>query len=64
MSKDKYYQCVVTSNDDVEAIILISLYGYRIGDYDNQYIVTNITFEEIIPSIKNNFVHQRMIDLE
>ena len=41
---------------------MIYLHFYTIGDSEKQDIVTNIECEAIIPSIKNNFFHQRMVD--
>ena len=62
MSKDKYYQLVVSSNEDVASVLFIYLHVDIIVDSDKQYIVTNIEFEAIIPSIKNNLFHQCMVD--
>ena len=61
MSKDKYYQLVVSSNEDVASVLFIYLHVDIIVDSDKQYIVTNIEFEAIIPSIKNNFFHQPIL---
>ena len=62
MSKDKYYQLVVSSNEDVASVLFIYLHVDIIVDSDKQYIVTNIEFEAIIPSIKNNLFHQCMVN--
>ena len=40
---------------------MIYLHINTIGNSDKQDIVTNIEFEAIITSIKNNFFHQRMM---
>ena len=34
----------------------------KTGKYDKQDIVTNINFEDIIPSSRKYFYHQRMVD--
>ena len=39
---------------------LINFYDDNIEEYDNKYIVTNISFEAIVPSNKKYFFHQRM----
>ena len=62
MSKDRYYKLVVSSNKYVASASLIYLYVNTIGDFDKQEIVTNIEFEAMIPSIKNNLFYQRMVD--
>ena len=49
MSKDKYFQLIFRSNEDVSAALLFSLRGNNIEDSDKQDIVTNISFEAIIP---------------
>ena len=62
MSEDKDSKLVVSSNEYSVAASLISLHGDNIEDSDKQGIVTNIEFEAITPSIKNNFFHQHMMD--
>ena len=52
---------VVSSNEYVASASLIYLHVNTIGDFDKQYIVTNIELEAIIASIKNNIFHQRMV---
>ena len=41
---------------------MIPLCGDNIEDFDKQDIFTNISFESVIPPIKKNFFHQRMVD--
>ena len=60
-SKNKSYQFVVSSNKYVAAASLISLHGESNEDSEKQYIVSNIESESVIPSIKKNLFHQRMI---
>ena len=43
---------VVRSNEYVADALLISLHGKNIGDYYKQDIVSNISFEALLPSIK------------
>ena len=54
MSKDKYYQWVVSSNEDVAAVLFLSFHGDNNEDYEKEDIVPNIEFECIVPSIKNS----------
>ena len=50
------------SNEYVAASSLIALHGNNIEEYYKQDIVTNIEFESMIPSIKNYFFHNPMVD--
>ena len=54
---------VVSSNEYVAAASLLYLDYGNIGGSGKHDIVTNFEFESIIPSIKNNLFHQRMVDL-
>ena len=60
MSKNKDFQLVVGINKYAEAAPFIFFHGDNIKDSKKQDIVSNIKFEAIITSIKNNFLHQRM----
>ena len=51
MSKNKGSQLIVSSNEDVAAVSLLSLPGENIYDYNKQDIVSNKLFEAIMPSI-------------
>ena len=62
MSKSKESQLVVNSNEDVASASLLSLQGNNIEDYEKLDIVSNTEFEVIIPSIKINFFHRRMMN--
>ena len=62
MSKDKYYQLVVSSNEDVAAASFLYLLGDNIVESYKQAVVTKIDFGLIIPSIKNNLFHQGMVN--
>ena len=62
MSKDKYYQLVFRSNEDVADVSLLYLNDDNFEDFDTQEIVENIEFEAIIPSIKKNLFYQKMVD--
>ena len=53
---------VVSSIEDVSTASLLYLHGINIEYSDKQDKVLNISFEEILPSIKKYFFHQRMID--
>ena len=55
-------QWVVNSNEYVASELLIYLHGDKIEDSDKQDIVSNIEFESIKPSIKNNLFYQRMMN--
>ena len=61
-SKNKESKLVVSSNEDVVAALLLSLYYSNIEDSDKQDIVSKVEFEAIIPSIKNYFFHPRIIN--
>ena len=61
MSKDKYYQLVVSINEDVAAKLLISFLGKNIED-SLKKIVTNIQFEATITSIKKGIFPQHMMN--
>ena len=52
----------VGSKEDVAAVSFLTLQGKNIEKSDKQYIVKNIEFEAIVPSIKDYFFHQRMVD--
>ena len=62
MSKNIEYELNVVSNEYVTAASLINLYDNKIEEYEKQDIVTNIEFEAIVPSSKNYFFHQYMVD--
>ena len=62
MSKDTDYTFVVRRNEYVAAESLIYLHGNNNGDYKKQEIVTDIYFEATVPSTKNNFFQQHMVD--
>ena len=51
MLKDKDYQLVLISKEDVTTASLIYLHGNNVEYYDKKYIVTNLEFEAIIPPI-------------
>ena len=53
---------VVVNNEDVAAASFLTLYGNNIEDYVKHDIFTNMGFEAIVPSIKNYFFHQHVID--
>ena len=42
MSKDKYYELVINSNEDISAASFIYFHGDNIGYYNKQCIATNI----------------------
>ena len=52
----------VRRNKYTSSTSLVSLNGYNIEGYHKQDIVTNIKFEEIIPSTQKNLFHQRIMD--
>ena len=52
----------VSSNEYFAASSLIYLHGDNIEDSEKQYWVSDTSFETIIPSIKKNFFHPRMMD--
>ena len=62
MSDNKYSQLVVVINEDVAYASLLYLHGDKIDYSGKQDIVTNISFEAIIPSIKKNLFYQHMLD--
>ena len=62
MSQDKYFHVVLSINEDVTSASFIFLHDDNIEDSEKEEIVTNIELEAIIPSIKKNFSHQRMVD--
>ena len=62
MSKNKYPQLVVSSNEDVAAASFLYLLGDNIVESYKQAVVTKIDFGSIIPSIKNNLFHQGMFN--
>ena len=53
--KNAESQLVVGSNKYVADTSLLTLHGENIEDSDKQDIVSNTSFEAIIPSIKNYF---------
>ena len=53
MSNNKSYILVAISNEYVAYASLISLYGDNIEGYDKQEIVSNTSFEAIMPAIRN-----------
>ena len=53
---------IVVSNEDIAAESLLTLHVNNIEYYDKQDIVLNTESESIIPSTKNYFFHQRIID--
>ena len=55
-------QLVVNSNEYVASELLIYLHEEKIEDSDKQDIVSNIEFEAIKPSIKNNLFYHCMMD--
>ena len=62
MSKYKESQLVVISNEDDASKSLLYLHGENIEYNKKKDIVSNIEFEAIIISVKNNFFHKRMMD--
>ena len=62
MSKDKDSQLVFISCEDVAGPSFVYFCGYNIEVFDKQYIVTDIESESIIPSMKKNLFHHRMVD--
>ena len=62
MPKDKYYQLFVISNEYFVAASILFLYCDNIEDYEKYDIVSDIEFEAILPSIKRDFFHQRMVN--
>ena len=52
----------VGSNEDVAAAPLLNFHGDSIEESDKQDIVTNISFEAIVPSIKKYLFFHRMVD--
>ena len=61
MTNNKDSQFFVRSNEDVAGELLLYLHGDKIEYYEKQDTVTNIIFVSIIPSVKNNFFHRRMV---
>ena len=53
---------VIISNEDVSAASLLCFNRDKIEDSYRQDIVSNIIFESIITSIKNNFFNQRTMN--
>ena len=51
-----------SNNEYVADVSLLTLHGKNIEDYDKQDIVTNISFEAIVPSIKKYLFFHRMVD--
>ena len=62
MSKNKEYPLFVRINKDVSSVSFFSLHGNRINDSDKKYIVSNIEFKAIVPSIKKSFFYQHMMN--
>ena len=53
---------IVGINEYAADASLLNLNFDNIEEYDKKYIVTNIQFEAIVPSIKKYFFHHRMVD--
>ena len=53
---------VIVSNEDVAAASLLALHSVNIEETDKQDIVTNISFEAIVSSIKKCFFNHSMVD--
>ena len=62
MSKDKYSQLVVISNEDVVDVSFLYLNYNNIVDYNKHDIVKNIKFKSITTSIKTNFLLHHIVD--
>ena len=52
MSKNIKTQLNIGINEDVAAASLLTLHDKNVEEYEKQDIVTNISFEAILPSIK------------